>query len=647
MITDEMEIEERSVELLFWFRLNAVVVALLPAAMCLLERAIYNASEKMSAALIGSSPGLAVGLVSIALAFHPRFVTCDVNGLLHRGAPYLALIITNIILYGWLLVKNHRRMCYAYGVCRVEVQFLLINSWAAAFLCCALNGVGNYANIRYFNRIGISIIVVAAIAAAAALLFYRVFNAREVVLKAGRKISFTFVAVVVGFSAWYPAKLWIAAPFDLLFCVGLGAPLVFWIDARTKEWLDKRCFSHLARIRRTGGELARPDRSPGRLADEFGALLSMEFCATHARVLFNDKESHDQLYKRMTERVGFEIICDLGWLTPESLARRPPELHMFDLGFYLSEGNFALLVTLPIGSPKPTTLIGLGARRDGTPFTFPEIEKLRTLGTDLDFWIHRSQRVDAAAVRARADEVSWLSRGLIHDIRNMLTPVASYFSFFQDRMASKTQVAKAGEVARKSVKLIESSLAGAQVFAGMADAKYERVDLVELCTTAIELWSDRAGRAGIELRFEGARSSKMMLDASLIQRMLGNLLGNAIEASPAGRIIEVRVERKNAHVTELCIRDHGCGIKAADRDRIFDPDFSTKTVPNGPQRGIGLSICRRIVALHEGTIVVERPSDGGTRFRVQIPVNCDAARLKAKTEEAGGNNIEPNLGFSL
>ncbi|HUS32123.1 MAG TPA: HAMP domain-containing sensor histidine kinase [Kofleriaceae bacterium] len=101
------------------------------------------------------------------------------------------------------------------------------------------------------------------------------------------------------------------------------------------------------------------------------------------------------------------------------------------------------------------------------------------------------------------------------------------------------------------------------------------------------------------------------LDAARIREVLINLVDNALAA---GGPVEVRVaERAGRLVIE--VRDHGPGVPAAERDKIFEPFHTGKTRGTG----LGLAIAQRIVELHRGTITVDDAPGGGALFRIEIP----------------------------
>lgn len=118
-----------------------------------------------------------------------------------------------------------------------------------------------------------------------------------------------------------------------------------------------------------------------------------------------------------------------------------------------------------------------------------------------------------------------------------------------------------------------------------------------------------------------------MLDAEQIKRVLVNLIDNAAEAMMLAsdransdrRIIVSTREIPDRETIELVIADTGPGIPPADRERIFDPYFSTRKRGTG----LGLAIVNRIVAEHQGRIRVQENKPRGTRFIVELPGSKD------------------------
>jgi len=98
-----------------------------------------------------------------------------------------------------------------------------------------------------------------------------------------------------------------------------------------------------------------------------------------------------------------------------------------------------------------------------------------------------------------------------------------------------------------------------------------------------------------------------------IARAVTNLLDNAAKWSPPGGVVEVRVESG-----EVVVRDHGPGIPVEDRPRVFDRFWRASSARHLPGSGLGLAIVKQVAEQHGGSVTLEDPSDGGTRFRLRL-----------------------------
>lgn len=106
----------------------------------------------------------------------------------------------------------------------------------------------------------------------------------------------------------------------------------------------------------------------------------------------------------------------------------------------------------------------------------------------------------------------------------------------------------------------------------------------------------------------------LLVDRARAARALHNLLHNAIEESPAGAPVELRVETAGADLT-IEVRDHGRGLTAGSEQQIFEPFVTTRVRGTG----LGLPIARRIAEQHGGTLVGATHPDGGAVFRMHLP----------------------------
>src|ERR1700687_4003788 len=112
-----------------------------------------------------------------------------------------------------------------------------------------------------------------------------------------------------------------------------------------------------------------------------------------------------------------------------------------------------------------------------------------------------------------------------------------------------------------------------------------------------------------------------------MEQVLTNRLDNAIKYSPEGGPIEVVVSRPTGDRMEIAVRDHGIGIPPEKRTLIFERFYQAHGNGHKSGLGLGLYVSRQIVELHGGEIIVEFPSDGGSRFIVRLPLKGETARL--------------------
>jgi two-component system sensor histidine kinase AtoS len=104
-----------------------------------------------------------------------------------------------------------------------------------------------------------------------------------------------------------------------------------------------------------------------------------------------------------------------------------------------------------------------------------------------------------------------------------------------------------------------------------------------------------------------------LMDKSLIEQVLSNLILNAIQASPPDGRIRISAATQQGHL-QIAIQDWGCGFDESTRKQIFNPFFTTKS----DGTGLGLSISHRIIEQHNGTIDVFSTPGGGSTFRVTL-----------------------------
>jgi signal transduction histidine kinase len=133
---------------------------------------------------------------------------------------------------------------------------------------------------------------------------------------------------------------------------------------------------------------------------------------------------------------------------------------------------------------------------------------------------------------------------------------------------------------------------------------------------------------GHALRYTAPSESVMVdYDERRIQRVLQNLIGNAIKYSPDGGDIDINIRADGSNAA-ISIRDHGIGIPEAERGRVFERGYRANGVGAIPGSGLGLFISSEILKRHGGSIACRAADGRGTVFEVRLPL----ARIRGAAE---------------
>lgn len=149
------------------------------------------------------------------------------------------------------------------------------------------------------------------------------------------------------------------------------------------------------------------------------------------------------------------------------------------------------------------------------------------------------------------------------------------------------------------------------------------VDLKSLLGDLVDLFERIAGARKVRLLFDGDNLPKVQAFPGQLSQVFGNLMKNAIEASPSDSAVVIRaraVRRGYRNGVSVTIHDRGQGIPSGIRNNIFDPFFTTKELKGS---GLGLWVSKSLVARHEGTIrfrTSNAAGKSGTLFEVFLPL---------------------------
>lgn len=144
----------------------------------------------------------------------------------------------------------------------------------------------------------------------------------------------------------------------------------------------------------------------------------------------------------------------------------------------------------------------------------------------------------------------------------------------------------------------------------------ELVEPLGVIQEVVRICSHHPDFKGRQVQVAPGRIGICKLDPRQLKHLLLNLLKNAAHAGPAGSPIELFIEIQGGELV-LQVSDHGPGVPAELRDRIWEPFFTTCTESGS---GLGLSICRQVADSHGGSLVYKQTPGGGATFELRLPV---------------------------
>jgi signal transduction histidine kinase len=113
------------------------------------------------------------------------------------------------------------------------------------------------------------------------------------------------------------------------------------------------------------------------------------------------------------------------------------------------------------------------------------------------------------------------------------------------------------------------------------------------------------------------------MDKVYMNRVITNLISNSLKYNPAGTLLFVSCEKKGGNAV-FCVGDNGIGVEESIREHIFD-EFVRSGGPGKDSSGLGLAICRKIIGLHQGTIILGHDDSCTTLFQISLP--CEQLRI--------------------
>jgi signal transduction histidine kinase len=251
--------------------------------------------------------------------------------------------------------------------------------------------------------------------------------------------------------------------------------------------------------------------------------------------------------------------------------------------------------------------------------------------------------------RARSEQIRLRDQFLSHVSHELRTPLAAMHQFLDilaDGLAGalsdeqQAYVQRTLRNARQLEGMVAELLDAARAQTGKLAVTVQRVELAPLVEDTLGGFAGRATDKAIQLSAEVEPGlGAVRADAGRVGQVLGNLLDNALKFTPEGGQVHVAaVADGEPGFARVEVSDSGPGVPAADAERIFERLWQAQGKDGGPSRkglGLGLHICRELVARQGGRIWVDsRPGEGAT-FAFTLPLHRQAPQIRQAVPHSG------------
>lgn len=241
----------------------------------------------------------------------------------------------------------------------------------------------------------------------------------------------------------------------------------------------------------------------------------------------------------------------------------------------------------------------------------------RILDLELAIMLH-TYREDLEAQHMAA--VGTLTAGLSHEIRNPLNAAALQLAVLERRVRRLPSEAQEGaldplSLVREEIRRLDHLLEDLLQYARPREFERKPVEMGALVERVAQLLASDADSRGVTLVRSVEPGVVARGDEMRLREVILNLVLNALDVSERGTEVRVTARSLGPSEIEISVEDDGPGVPPDQRERIFQPFFTTKSHGTG----LGLAIVHSIVTQHRGAMRLESSAKGGAAFRVRLP----------------------------
>jgi heavy metal sensor kinase len=220
-------------------------------------------------------------------------------------------------------------------------------------------------------------------------------------------------------------------------------------------------------------------------------------------------------------------------------------------------------------------------------------------------------------------EIKEMTDNIAHDLKSPITRIRGMAEVTlttgkaigeYENMAASTV-----EECDRLLDMINTMLMITKTESGVHQLEYREVDMAGLVRDACELLETVAEDKGLSLTCEAPESFPFVVDQRMVQRILTNLLDNALKYTPSGGAVRVSLFEQDGGRAVVAVRDTGPGIPPDDLPHVFERFYRSDHSRSQPGTGLGLSLAKALARAHRGDVTVISSLGHGSTFTLTLP----------------------------